>query len=156
LPHEAVQEHERGRAREEGDDETGEQEPVAEDTTEPSDEERVEREERGCRGRPVVAGLGDPQVPLAVPTRPDVDGRPELVEPRTVPAAAGRIELVLEDEDRPGGERPEREPAPQEDPQGRQRRCDGAAHGATILDGRPSRGAGIRAESIHDVTTIAP
>ena len=88
---------------------------------------------RGAR-RPVVARFRDAQVPVAVPARPDVHGGAELVETRRVPGAAPRVELVLERENGRSRECPEGEPAPHEDPERRPRRCERAAHGATITE----------------------
>ncbi len=61
---------------------------AAEHASEPPNEQRVEREERRRARRPVVARLGNAQVPVAVPARPDVDRGAELVESRAVPATA--------------------------------------------------------------------
>ena len=113
--HQPVEKDERRGAGREGDDEARQQEVVAEHAPEPADEQRIEREERGRARRPVVAALGDAQVPVAVPARPDVDRRAELVQAGGVPAPSRGVQIVLEQEHRPGGERPEREPAPQED-----------------------------------------
>ena len=109
---------------------------TAEHPPEPADEQRVEREERGRAGRPVVAGLGDQEVPVAVPARPHVDRDAELVEPIRVPGTASRVELRLEEEHGARGERPEREPAPEEDDE-RRPRCPkpGASRDDTAIGG---------------------
>ena len=56
------------------------------------DEERIEREERGRARGPGVAVLGDPEEPVAVPPRPDVDRGAEVVEAGAVPFAASGVE----------------------------------------------------------------
>ena len=70
---EPVEQDERACASGEGDQDSGQDGVSAEDVSERSDEKRVEREEGGPARRPDVAVLRDLDVPVAVPSRPDVD-----------------------------------------------------------------------------------
>ena len=112
---EAVEEHERRQARRQRDDDPGEHVVAEQDTSEQADGRRVEREEgRGRAGEVLVAVLGDPEEPDAVPARPDVGHGTEVVrDGGIVPAGCVGVSARLEGEQReerrqprsPGGSR---------------------------------------------------
>ena len=102
------------------------------DPAETGDEERIEGEERRRARRPGVAVLRDPQEPVAVPPRPDVDGRPELVEPGAVPLAATGVERSVEPDDHDEREQPDRCAAPEEQPERGRRAARVVRHSATL------------------------
>ena len=131
---EAVEEHERRQACRERDDDPGEHVVAEQDASEQADSRRVEREEgRGRAGEVLVAVLGDPEEPDAVPARPDVGDRTEIVrDGGIVPASGVGVSARLEDEQREERRRPDRQAAPDEDLDSRIARGDASGQVARL------------------------
>ena len=81
----------------------------------------------------LVAVLGDPEEPDAVPARPDVGDRAEVVRHGgIVPARRVGVSARLEDEEREERRRPDRQAAPDEDLDGRIARGDASGQVARL------------------------
>ena len=112
-----VQEQKRAERGRERDEDPGEHVVPEEHAPEQRHRRRVERVERG-RGtlRRAVAVLGDAQEPDAVPARPDVGDRAEVVRQlRIVPDGRPRVPVRHEDEEREQRRGPDRQARPEED-----------------------------------------
>ncbi len=125
-----MEKHESRSGGGQGHDQAAEDIVTAEDAAGERYEAGVQGVEGGGAARDVVAVLGDPDEPVAVPARPHIGQPAEIVDQRRVVPVDGVDVAVREEcEQREYCAHPDGGPAPEEDPQGLAARHHGASIG---------------------------